>query len=139
MFNYLYGARFDVYTDNNPLTYILTTAKLDATGHRWLADLSTFNFSINYVAGRNNVDADSLSRLPQDSVQVICHSQVVDLGLVDILCLQTDVIDRGGRICVCVSHLPLRPPLGSRRGKKKHLLNNPADTLIFIPPNKKNQ
>ena len=31
---YLYGGRFDVYTDNNPLTYILTSAKLDATGQR---------------------------------------------------------------------------------------------------------
>ena len=29
---YLYGGTFDVYTDNNPLTYILTNAKLDAIG-----------------------------------------------------------------------------------------------------------
>ena len=29
---YLYGGTFDVYTDNNPLTYILTTAKLDTIG-----------------------------------------------------------------------------------------------------------
>ena len=29
---YLYGAHFEVFTDNNPLTYMLTTAKLDATG-----------------------------------------------------------------------------------------------------------
>ena len=28
---YLYGGHFEVYTDNNPLTYVLTTAKLDAT------------------------------------------------------------------------------------------------------------
>ena len=27
---YLYGATFNVYTDNNPLTYILSTAKLEA-------------------------------------------------------------------------------------------------------------
>ena len=33
-YKYLYGGTFDVFTDNNPLTYILTTAKLDATGHR---------------------------------------------------------------------------------------------------------
>ena len=26
---YLYGGHFEVYTDNNPLTYVLTTAKLD--------------------------------------------------------------------------------------------------------------
>ena len=29
-YEYLYGSTFDVYTDNNPLTYVLTTAKLDA-------------------------------------------------------------------------------------------------------------
>ena len=29
-----------VSTDNNPSTYILTSAKLDATGHRWLAALT---------------------------------------------------------------------------------------------------
>ena len=31
---YLYGNTFDVSTDNNPLTYVLMTAKLDAMGHR---------------------------------------------------------------------------------------------------------
>ena len=30
---YLYGSTFDIYTDNNPLTYILTTTKLDAASH----------------------------------------------------------------------------------------------------------
>ena len=29
--DYLYGNTFTVYTDNNPLTYVLSTAKLDAT------------------------------------------------------------------------------------------------------------
>lgn len=37
--DYLYGNKFDGVTDKNPLTYILTTEKLDATGHRWLAAL----------------------------------------------------------------------------------------------------
>ena len=31
---YLYGGKFDVYTDNNSLTYILSSAKLDACGQR---------------------------------------------------------------------------------------------------------
>ena len=30
---YLYRGEFKVHTDNNPLTYVLITAKLDATGH----------------------------------------------------------------------------------------------------------
>ena len=33
---HLYSGHFEVYTDNSPLTYILTTAKLDATGQRWV-------------------------------------------------------------------------------------------------------
>ena len=41
---YLYGGRFDVYTDNNPLTYILTSAKLDATGQHWVASLANYDF-----------------------------------------------------------------------------------------------
>ena len=32
---YLYGSKpFEVFTDNNPLTYVLTSAKLDACGSR---------------------------------------------------------------------------------------------------------
>ena len=31
---YLYGGTFDVYMDNNPLTYIVTSVKLDAIGQR---------------------------------------------------------------------------------------------------------
>ena len=43
---YLYGGEFEVYMDNNPLTYILTTAKLDVTGQRWVASLANYNFKI---------------------------------------------------------------------------------------------
>ena len=64
--DYLYGSEFLVLTDNNPLTYVLTSAKLDAAGHRWLAALSTYNFSIKYRAGLANKDADGLSRRPHD-------------------------------------------------------------------------
>ena len=41
---YLYGLTFDVYTDNNPLTYILTKAKLDAASHQWVASLANYKF-----------------------------------------------------------------------------------------------
>ena len=60
---YLYGSEFQVFTDNNPLTYVLTTAKLDATGDRWVAALSNYTFSITYKPGKGHVDADALSRI----------------------------------------------------------------------------
>ena len=49
---YLYGNTFDVYTDNNPLTHVLTTAKLDAMGHRWTTGLANYNFHIHYKSGK---------------------------------------------------------------------------------------
>ena len=63
---YLYGGQFDVYTDNNPLTYILTSAKLDATGQRWVASLANYDFRIFYKSGKSNVEADALSQIPRD-------------------------------------------------------------------------
>ena len=67
---YLYGGHFEVYTDNNPLTYILTTAKLDATGQRWVASLAKNNFKIFYRSGKFNVEADALSCNPWESTQI---------------------------------------------------------------------
>ena len=59
--DYLYGNKFTVFTDSNPLTYVLTTAKLDATGHRWLAALSAYNFDIRYRPGQSNADVVGMS------------------------------------------------------------------------------
>ena len=59
-----YSPPFVIYTDNNPLTYVLTTAKLNATGLRWIGELADFNFSIKYRPGKRNGDADTLSREP---------------------------------------------------------------------------
>ena len=63
--DYLYYApHFTVFTHNNPLTYILTTAKLNATGHRWVAELADFDFSIKYRPGKIHKDVDTMSCLP---------------------------------------------------------------------------
>ena len=67
---YLYGGEFEVYMDYNPLTYILTTAKLDATGQRWVASLANYNFKIFYRSGKHNVEADVLSRIPWEKTEV---------------------------------------------------------------------
>ena len=64
---------FVVCTDNNPLTYIFSSANLDAAGQRWVACLASYNFSLEYQKGKDNTVADFLSwmseRLPDEEVQ----------------------------------------------------------------------
>lgn len=50
--DYLYGSQFTVITDSNPLTHVLTTARLDATSYWWLAALSTFSFKLQELHSR---------------------------------------------------------------------------------------
>ena len=48
---YLLYQPFLVKTDNNPLTYIMTTPNLDATGHQWVGALAKFNFPAGIPKG----------------------------------------------------------------------------------------
>ena len=48
---YLPYQPFLVRTDNNPLTYIMTTPNLDTTGHQWVGTLVRFNFQLEYQKG----------------------------------------------------------------------------------------
>ena len=62
-----------VCTDNNLLTYIFSSANLDAAGQRWVAHLASYNFSLEYQKGKYNTVADFLSwmnkHLPEEEVQ----------------------------------------------------------------------
>ena len=54
---------FVVQMDNNPLTYIFSSANLDAAGQRWVAQLASYNFALEYQKGKDNTVANFLSRL----------------------------------------------------------------------------
>jgi hypothetical protein len=97
--DYIFGNTFRVLTDNNPLTYVLPTASLDTTGHRWLAALGAFDFEITYRPGKNNADADSLSRLAtpstisKDSIKTICNTNTIKMSLVENMYVSPDVLE----------------------------------------------
>ena len=64
---------FVVCTDHNPLTYIFSSANLDAAGQRWVACLASYHFSLEYQKGKDNTVANFLSQmnecLPEEEVQ----------------------------------------------------------------------
>lgn len=74
------GRKLVVYTDNDPLTHVLTSAKPDATGRRWASALGAYNFDIIYRAGYKNTDADSMSRYLREVVKGV-------LGNIDQVCI----------------------------------------------------
>ena len=45
---YLLGRQFKVRTDNNPLTYFMSSPNLDATKHHWIDELAPYTFSLEY-------------------------------------------------------------------------------------------
>ena len=68
---------------------MLTTAKLDAMRHRWVASLANYNFPLYYHSGRSNVEADALSRINwgkddqtilAESIQAIVTSTITGQG-----------------------------------------------------------
>ena len=63
-----------MFTDNNPLTYVMTSAKLNATGMRWVSELADYEFTIKYRPGKKGRDADGLSRNPStiEELERVC-------------------------------------------------------------------
>ena len=73
--DYLLYQPFLVKTNNNPLTYIMSTPNLDATGHHWVSTLAKYDFRLEYQKGQDNAAADALSQvttcLPPEAVQAV--------------------------------------------------------------------
>ena len=97
--DFLYGNSFTVLTDNNPLTYVLKTAKLDAAGHRWVAELANYQFEIQYLSGSANKPADALSRIKWPKM----NSQVV----AEVLRAHTDVAEHVDSFCYGDQAIPI--------------------------------
>ena len=88
--DYLLGKQFTVLTSNYPLTYVLTSAKLDATGQRWASALGQYNFNILNRPGIKNQDADGMSRYPYEKLK---DDQIkIDDNIVKAICCSMTAI-----------------------------------------------
>ena len=60
--HYLYGSRFEVFSDHKSLKYLFDQKELNMRQRRWLELLKDFDFELSYHPGKANVVADALSR-----------------------------------------------------------------------------
>ncbi|XP_034549867.1 uncharacterized protein K02A2.6-like [Notolabrus celidotus] len=66
---YLYGRSFTIYTDHKPLMSLFSETSCipsmaSARIQRWALTLSAYQYTIIYKPGKDNANADALSRLP---------------------------------------------------------------------------
>lgn len=64
---YLYGVKFLVRTDHQPLKWLSSLKEPNSRLIRWKIKLSEYEFDIEYVKGKDNKVADFLSRLENDN------------------------------------------------------------------------
>ena len=61
--HYLVGSKFTIYTDHKPLRSLFTADMRNPRVQRWAIILEEYNCDVQYTTGKNNVNADMLSRI----------------------------------------------------------------------------
>ena len=93
--NYLYGRKFAIESDHQPLSYLFNEVRgipqmASACIQRWALTLSAYSYTIRYKAGQRLANADAFSRLPRpvttsddklpgDLVQLVNHMSSTSL------------------------------------------------------------
>ena len=63
--HYLYGEKFELFSDHKSLKYFFSQKELNMRQRRWMELLNDYDFSLQYHFGKANVVADALSQRPQ--------------------------------------------------------------------------
>ena len=67
---YLYGNKFTLYTDHQPLVWVYSIKDASSKLVRWRLKLEEFDYEIKYRPGKQNVVADGLSRIKIETNEI---------------------------------------------------------------------
>ena len=70
---YIWGRKFVVWTDHNPLTHLRTAKDTHGRMTRWYLALQDYDFVIEYIPGTQNFTTDALLRPSPETVSGICQ------------------------------------------------------------------
>lgn len=138
-FRYMVEARtFSIYTDHKPITFAFSTRrdKCSPRQFRYLDYIGQFTTDIRYVPGKENIVADTLSRIEEISMpspldyQSLARDQETDPELLDLLQNSTSLrlrrIQMGNTYVYCdtstVNYRPYVTP--AYRRQAFHLVHN---------------
>ena len=71
---YIFGNKFTLYTDHQPLTYIFNMKDPSSKLVRWRLSLEEYDYEIKYRKGAQNVVADGLSRINFNKIENVINS-----------------------------------------------------------------
>lgn len=69
--HYLYGRKFKIVTDHRPLTWLFNVKDPGSRLIRWRLKLEQYDYEIIYKPGRQNANADCLSRIPINKINYL--------------------------------------------------------------------
>ncbi|VDI29491.1 Hypothetical predicted protein [Mytilus galloprovincialis] len=82
--HYLLGRTFVIRTDHNSLTWLLNFKNIEGQLTRWIEELSQCNMILQHRAGKKHINADGLSRIPDDIEA--CRNYRPDVNLEELPC-----------------------------------------------------
>jgi hypothetical protein len=65
--HYVYGKPIELHTDHAPLKWLMSHKDTSSRLIRWAMQLQEYDLNINYKPGKQNTNADALSRIPQQA------------------------------------------------------------------------
>ncbi|XP_053600427.1 uncharacterized protein K02A2.6-like [Plodia interpunctella] len=138
---FLFGRRFVLRTDHQPLTYIFgVKGGIPQTAasrlQRWAAQLAAYDFSVEFVRSADNGPADALSRLPL-AQEVLLKDAINYMNLIEE-CLPVNfkeiatATERDTLLCKIKGYIQFGWPSGTRSDDEKPFFVRKLDLVTEL-------